>query len=195
MTEDKKNSRDVGPSDSAPARRKKPANPAGAPRRNRNRTRHGLSAGQLPRGCSYVAALTIQLRKALEAAVIEAKGELSLIDIATVQTCIRWERHALLAQRWLRKSAADMTHDQRLSYSREIARASAERDRSLRSLGIARTDDDLLLTATYVASDDDSTAEAENASLTPDSGHPSTEAEQAEKTPQPPAAAATDDIT
>ena len=62
------------------------------------------------------------------------KGEVNLQDAACIQTCLRWERHACLAQRWLTKMQADLKPEQRLTFSREIARASAERDKSLASL-------------------------------------------------------------
>jgi hypothetical protein len=47
---------------------------------------------------------------------------------------LRWERHAALAQRWLVKAGDTLKPDQRLSFSREIARASSERDKALAAL-------------------------------------------------------------
>lgn len=110
----------------------------GAPAGNGNAVRHGLTAGQLPKGAAYIARSTSQFRTALEGAIVEMKGEISLHDAAVIQTAIRWERHALLVQRWLRKELTELTPDQRLSFSRDVARASAERDKCLRVLGLDR---------------------------------------------------------
>ena len=117
---------------------------------NRNRTRHGLTAGQLPKGAAYVKRCTDQLRAGLESAVAERNGgEVSLYHAALIQSAIRWERHALLAQRWLRQEAATLNADQRLAYSREVARASAERDKCLKLLALDVSAFDHQLRALY----------------------------------------------
>lgn len=104
---------------------------------NRNATRHGLTAGQLPKGAAYVRRITDSLRVALERAITDRNGgEVSLYHAALIQSAVRWERHSLLSQRWLRQEAATMNADQRLAYSRETARASAERDKCLKLLGL-----------------------------------------------------------
>lgn len=110
----------------------------GAPIANCNATRHGLSTGNLPKGCGYIKRTTNQLRNAVEDAVVEAHGEITLEDAAVIQTAIRWERHALLAQRWLRRETASLTPDQYLAFSRDIARASSERDKCIKLLGLGR---------------------------------------------------------
>ena len=113
-----------------------------APTGNTNAVKHGLratnllSTGSLPRGAGYIKRITNELRAAIESAVSEAKGEVCLHDSAVAQTAIRWERHALLAQKWLRLETDNLTPDQRLAFSRDIARASAERDKCLRELGL-----------------------------------------------------------
>lgn len=106
----------------------------GAPLGNVNNLRHGLRAGQLPKDAKYIENRLNAFRRQLEAAVFEAKGEVSLVDAATIQTCLRWERHAALAQRWLNKQYAELKPEQRLTFSREVARASAERDKALATL-------------------------------------------------------------
>lgn len=103
---------------------------------NRNSMRHGLRAGRLPKGAAYIRRETDRLRSVIECAVVERHGEISVYHAAIVQTCIRWERHAMLAQRWMRLEAGDMDASTRLAYSREIARASSERDKCLRDLGL-----------------------------------------------------------
>ncbi|MDX1945220.1 MAG: hypothetical protein SFU86_07425 [Pirellulaceae bacterium] len=59
---------------------------------------------------------------------------MGVLDAAVINTAARWEQHALLATRWLRISFDQLSHDQRLNFSREIARASSERDKALREL-------------------------------------------------------------
>ena len=103
---------------------------------NRRATRHGLRAGKLPKGCSYIQKACNELRRVLEDSVIACRSEVNVGDAMLIQTCLRWERHALLAQRWLREQSDAMNADQRLNYSREIARASKERDKALASLRI-----------------------------------------------------------
>ena len=90
----------------------------------------------LPRGCSYITAALNTFRRALEAAVTELRGEVGLCDAALIQTCYRYERHAQLAQRWLRMEGESMNVTERLACSAAIAKASAERDRCLEKLGI-----------------------------------------------------------
>ncbi len=108
----------------------------GAPFNNRNAIRHGLKTGTLPKGAFYIRKITDELRRQLEDHVMAARGAVSMIEAATIQTAVRWERHAMLAQRWLNREVDSMTMEQRLAFSREIARASAERDRCLRALDL-----------------------------------------------------------
>ena len=101
---------------------------------NRNHLRHGLLAGKMPDGCKYVECRLNRFRRALEDAVIVLRGEVSLYDAAAIQTSLRWERHAALAQRWLRLESKKMKPAELLHFSREIARASTERDRAIATL-------------------------------------------------------------
>ena len=55
----------------------------------------------------------------------------------------------MLAGRWLRQSEASLTPDQRLAFSREVARASSERDKCIRLLGLDRSDSANILDALY----------------------------------------------
>lgn len=121
----------------------KPSRKRGAPKRNKNAIRHGLTCGQLPKGCTWVATLANELRKSLEAAVVAAKGECSLYDAALVNSAVRWERHAMLAQRWLRVETT-LTIDQKLAFHREVAKASSERDKCLKELKLDATDTSLI---------------------------------------------------
>ena len=56
--------------------------------------RHGLKCGQLPRDARYIEFRLNAFRRTLEAAALDNKGEVNLQDAASIQTCIRWERHA-----------------------------------------------------------------------------------------------------
>jgi hypothetical protein len=96
----------------------------------------GLCAGKLPPGCAYVKRLAAQLQHVLEAEVLDARGEVGVYEAAVIQSAVRWEKHALLSQRWLRQASDTLTPEQRLAFSREVARASSERDRCLERLGL-----------------------------------------------------------
>lgn len=108
---------------------------------NHNAMTHGLAAGKLPDGCSYVAKLCKKLRSSLEQACVARHGGVSLTQAATIQSIIRWERHALLCQRWLRVHPG-LTAEQQQSMSRDAARASSERDKLLRVLDLDGKDID-----------------------------------------------------
>lgn len=109
---------------------------AGAPAGNQNALRHGLTLGS----ASAADPMTIRhcngFRRALEAALLALRGSISLADAAAVQTVVRLERHALLAQKWLREQGDKLTPVEKLKFSREITSASLERDRRLKALGI-----------------------------------------------------------
>jgi len=96
--------------------------------------RHGLAAGRLPKGCAYITRAVTRFRAGIEAAMVAAGLPIGVVEAATIQTAVRWERHALLCQRWLRTEELDA--DQKLAFSRDLARASSERDKCLRLLGL-----------------------------------------------------------
>jgi hypothetical protein len=110
----------------------------GAPKGNKNRMLHGmysLSLGTGPKDTGYIQRLCYAFRRYLEEAVVELRQEVAISDAATIQTCIRWERHALLAQRWIR-TEEKLTIEQKISISREIATASDKRDQCIKALGL-----------------------------------------------------------
>jgi hypothetical protein len=110
----------------------------GAPCNNQNRTTHGLTGMGWPKGSENDRRRVARFTRALQVAVLEVKGTITIIDAATIQSAARWERHARLCGRWLRLEAEKFSPDQRLNFSREIAKASESRDRCLRLLGIDR---------------------------------------------------------
>lgn len=122
---------------------------SGPPKGNGNALRHGLKAGQLPKDAKYIEYRLNAFRRTLEQAVLSAKGEVNIPDAAAIQTCLRWERHACLAQRWLVKAGDTLKPEQRLTFSREIARASTERDKAISALRIDRDARDSVIDALY----------------------------------------------
>lgn len=99
-----------------------------------------LALGSLPPSLARVERSAYQFRRALEDAYTLAYGDVDFQAAAIIQTASRWERHAGLALRWLRDHEQELDHAERLGYSREIARASSERDKAIASLklGAAR---------------------------------------------------------
>ena len=126
--------------------------PHGAPLGNENghgNVRHGLKAGKLPPKCQYIEHQMNGLRRQLEKAVLEAKGAITLLDAAAIQTAMKWERHGALALRWLRLEGDALKPSDRLAFSREIARASSERDKALKDLHLDRDSKDSIIDALY----------------------------------------------
>jgi hypothetical protein len=112
---------------------------AGAPIGNNNGLRHGrhsrrvIPMGTLSTRYAHVTRVCNFIRRQLESAVIEQHGEISLVAAATINTAVRHERHAQLAQKWLRDNPK-LPVETRLAISRDIAKASTERDRAIRLL-------------------------------------------------------------
>jgi hypothetical protein len=133
--------------------------------RNTNALTHGMASGVLPAGCSHVVKQLNTFREVIERAAIERRGELDAFTIAGIQTAVSWYRHALLARRWLKNAFDELSHDQRLHFSREEARALAERDKTLKSLGLDRCEHDGpgTLYATLPDVPDDDAADGEQA--------------------------------
>jgi len=111
----------------------KPGSPA-----TMNGLRHGMRDGKLPKGCAYIEYRLNSLRRQVEAAVVETKGEIGIVDAAAINSILKWERHGLLAAHWLRKEAEKLSPSDRLRFSEAIARASDNRDKNIRALGLDR---------------------------------------------------------
>lgn len=137
----------------------------GAPSGNANAIKSGLHAryaltvGKLPRKLRKVQSAAFAFRRELEAAVAAQHGEITLIHAATIQTATRYETTAQLAKHWLTTSMEDLTHSERLQFAREVSRASAERDRCLRQLGLERNAN--VMDALYSVPVDDSPSDDE----------------------------------
>lgn len=98
--------------------------------------RHGLTTGNLPAGCKYIEIRVASFRNNLEQAVLESKGEISITDASCINTALKWERHGLLANRWLRISAEKMNPSDVIRFSKEVAEASDKRDKAIQRLGL-----------------------------------------------------------
>jgi len=110
---------------------------------NRGWVRHGLACGKLPKGCEYVERRINAFRLQLEQAVMQAKGTVSIADAAAINSACKWERHGMLATRWLRQEMDNLSAADRLRFSAEIAKASDRRDKAIRALGLDKKPDPL----------------------------------------------------
>ena len=72
--------------------------------------------------------------------MLAARGEVGILEASGIATAVAWEKHGMLASRWLRRSYGELNHEQRLTFSREVAKAATERDRALRRLPIQPAD-------------------------------------------------------
>lgn len=111
---------------------------SGPAKGNANALRHGLRGGKLPKGCQYIENRVNALRRQVEAALIDLKGEISIVDAAAVNSILKWERHGLLAAHWLRHEAEKLSAADRLRFSEAIAKASDARDKNIKALGLDR---------------------------------------------------------
>lgn len=122
--------------------------------KNRAAITHGvrafLATGSLPRGASYIRRNLNQFQDALEAAVIDRKGEVSLYSSCLIQSAIRHEGRASLMQRWLRVNEGELTINMQIHVLKEIGAATDARDKCLKSLGLDDADmRDNILEALY----------------------------------------------
>ena len=104
-------------------------------------SRHGIQLSRLPAGCAFIHRRASQLRTALERLVIEQRDEVTVGELATIGTAATWAIHGMLCARWLEKAGESLTHAERLGYSREVARASTERERAIGRLGLEKPRD------------------------------------------------------
>jgi len=166
----------------------------GAPAANGNRLRSGLYAdpdkqairlqlGVLPPGMARVEREARVVRRAIEAAVIQRHGGITIHIAFLVHEAATWWRHGAIARWWLKENQADMDHATRLAHSREAARASTECRKAIEAIGLDKTAAEawdpatlyqrppLLIppdNATAAATCDDATADAPTAIPPPD---------------------------
>jgi len=111
--------------------------------------RHNFVAGKLPGNCKDIQNRGDRIRRMLESAVLDAKGEIGITDASCINSAIRWERHAQLCNRWLLNNHGAMSHADKLKFSRETADASDKRDKAIRQLGLDKDSEHDLVTALY----------------------------------------------
>jgi hypothetical protein len=133
----------------------------GAPKGSMNNFRHGMRGSGLPKHCGHVQRATCHFRRQLERAVLDAKGEINIVDAAFINSAYRAERHGQLAQRWLMLEAEQMSAADRLAYSREVVKASESRDRAIAALKLDRKPSDIWEALHAVTFDPDSAPCAE----------------------------------
>lgn len=133
------------PKDETPKRRGPgaPGKPKSAEHRaaiSQAKVQHGLRAelrvGKLPRKLQYIEHRINAFRRKLEDAVVSVKGEVNITDAAAINSACKWERHGILAQHWLRHEAEKLSAGDRLKFSETIAKASDQRDKNIRLLGL-----------------------------------------------------------
>lgn len=112
------------------------AGASGARPANANAQRHGMKGNKLPKGCEYIENRVNNLRRQMEQAVLDAKGVISIVDAAAINSVLKWERHGLLAAHWLRHEVDKLSTRDRLYFSEAIAKASDARDRNIKALGL-----------------------------------------------------------
>jgi hypothetical protein len=122
---------------------------SGAPKGSANAIRHGMKGSKLPKGCQYIENRVNSLRRQVEEALITVKGEINFVDAAAVNSILKWERHGLLAAHWLRHQIDKLSPSDRLKFSEAIAKASDNRDKAIRSLGLDRDKANDVLDALY----------------------------------------------
>jgi hypothetical protein len=98
------------------------------------RSHRYLTAGRLPPRMSYIRRITREFRTALERAVTDAHGEVSMEHAGIVNTAMRFEVAALLAQRWLSEAGDTLSPSDKLAHVKLIAEASASRDKCVKLL-------------------------------------------------------------
>ncbi len=93
------------------------------------------------RGCSHIRTMIATFRASIESAVREQQGEIDVVAASTIDVCLKWQAHSLLARHWLAAEADTLSAADRLSFLCEVARGASERDRALRMLGLRRAGD------------------------------------------------------
>ncbi len=106
---------------------------------NANALRHGLRAvrlnlGSMPAKLKRVERSVNEFRRLIEAATIDAHGEIGVLQAAYIQSACRHETASQLAARWLRLNGDSLDPNQRLAYIKAAADASTNRDKCLERL-------------------------------------------------------------
>lgn len=112
-----------------------------APKDNLNRLTHGrkmrpsrlFEVGGLPKGYGLIVRACRKLRAALEKEAVALHGSVGIAAAAAIDSAVKAEMAAKLAQRWLRLTP-NATLEQRLTLVREIRAGAAQRDQQIAKL-------------------------------------------------------------
>lgn len=91
--------------------------------------------GKVPKGMSYIRRLVRTFKRHLDEAVIGSGRDIDIATASQINQACHWHRHLKTMEKLL-ADTPDLTPGEILSTSREIAKAAAERDRSIRALGL-----------------------------------------------------------
>jgi hypothetical protein len=122
---------------------------SGPPKGSTNAIRHGLTSANLPKGCQYVYYRICSLRRTLEAAVLREFGAIDLAAAAAINTAIRQERNAQLAEHYARHNQGKLPDATLLDFYERAAKASSARDKAISSLRLDRDARDGVIDALY----------------------------------------------
>lgn len=101
------------------------------------RVRYGLLIGTMEAGTGYVTKTLFSFRRAVVDALERQPGRtIGVVEAGLIQSALRWERVALLAQRYLRRESDKLDAAQRLAYLKATAECSSRRDSCLEKLGL-----------------------------------------------------------
>lgn len=117
----------------------KGAGPSLAPRQLARR-RHGMTNNKLPPGCKSISAAAGELRRALEQALVDARGEVTLMESAHLNTAMRFEIFGQLALKQLRQHWAELPPLDRVRLAEQHAKASESRDKAIERLRLPTGD-------------------------------------------------------
>jgi hypothetical protein len=102
----------------------------------RSRARSGFVVGKGAKRDRYIIDRLRGLTNRLEILVDAAKGEISIMDAALINSAVRWEKVAALGDRWHREEGEKLNVSDRLNLVKSIAQASDNRDKCIKALGI-----------------------------------------------------------
>jgi hypothetical protein len=118
--------------------------PARARHNNCNNFRHGLEGNNLPEHLTYLKKKLDRFRRIVENAVIKLRGEISLSDASFIDAAYKWEKHSRLAARWLTENYDTLAPVDRITFSREMARAVDLRNKAIAELRLNESQADAL---------------------------------------------------
>lgn len=114
----------------------------GAPKGNQNAIRHGLYSPRLAKGLSYPDKRANQFRREVEAAVLDVKNEISLLDAALIHSAAECQKLAYKNRYHAREleQAGKLTPDLILRFDEQYRKILDARDAKLKALGLDKTD-------------------------------------------------------